>query len=130
VPLGRKDDARFAVSAGNAIGRYSDGFFPDGIVTAEGRVELPRQAGWYAAYRHFWSDAWRSSVVLSGASERNPAGTPGATNKSTQSAHANLIFTPAPGTDIGVELIRASRETEDRQKGHLDRVQLSAKYAF
>jgi hypothetical protein len=33
-------------------------------------------------------------------------------------------------TDLGVELIHASRETEDRQKGHLDRLQVSAKYAF
>ena len=130
VPLGGKDDVRFALSAGNAIGRYSNGFFPDGVIGADGQVRLAKQVGWYAGYRHWWSDAWRSNVVLSSASERNPAGTAATTNRSTQSAHANLIWTPVPRTDLGVELIHASRETEDGQKGHLDRLQLSAKYAF
>jgi hypothetical protein len=91
---------------------------------------LPSQVQWYAAYRHFWSERWRSNVVLAQASERNPAGTAGSTNKSTRSAHANLIFSPVTGTDLGVELIGADRETEDGQRGRLRRVQLSAKYAF
>jgi hypothetical protein len=31
IPAIGKDDSRFTASAGNAIGRYSDGFFPDGL---------------------------------------------------------------------------------------------------
>ena len=30
LPTIGKDDFRFTATAGNAIGRYSDGFFPDG----------------------------------------------------------------------------------------------------
>ena len=104
--------------------------FPTGIVGADGQIRLPKQWGWYAAYRHFWIDQLRSNVVLSGASENNPAGSPASTNKSTRSAHANLIWSPVPSTDLGMEYIYGYRETEDGLKGHLNRLQASAKYAF
>lgn len=130
VPTLGKDDLRFTASAGNAIGRYLDGFFPDAVIDANGRLGLPRQWGGFAAYRHFWSEKLRSSLVLSMAGESNPAGAPAATNKSTRSAHVNLIWSPVARSDLGLEYIYANRETEDGQRGHLHRIQASAKYAF
>lgn len=130
IPTTGKDDVRFMLSAGNAIGRYSNGFFTDGIVGADGEVRLARQWGWYGAYRHFWNDALRSNVVLSSTSARNPGGTPGTTNRSTQSAHVNLIWSPVANTDVGLEYIVANRRTEDGATGHLNRLQASAKYTF
>ena len=130
VPAIGKDDFRFTASAGNAIGRYSDGFFPDAVVDDDGHVRLPRQWGGFVAYRHYWSDRLRSSLVLSMAGEINPANAPSNTNKSTRSAHVNLIWSPVANSDIGLEFIHASRETEDGQSGHLNRLQASAKYAF
>ena len=130
VPAWGADDVRFTASAGNGIGRYANGFLPDGIVDAEGTLRLPQQWVAYAAYRHFWSERLRSSLVLSVAGERNPDGTPGDTNKATHSAHVNLIWSPVPRSDLGIEYIYADRETEDGQKGHLNRLQASAKYAF
>jgi len=125
-----KDDFRFTASAGNVIGRYSDGFFPDGIIGSDGRISLPRQWAWFAAYRHYWSDQLRSSLVLSTATENNPAGAPANTNKSARSAHVNLIWSPVANSDLGIEYIYADRETEDGLKGHLKRLQASAKYSF
>jgi len=130
MPTLGKDDVRFTFSAGNAIGRYSNGFFPDAIVGTDGQTRLARQWGWYGAYRHFWNDTLRSNVVLSSASASNPAGTPGSTNRSTQSAHVNLIWSPVANTDVGVEYIVANRRTEDGASGHLNRLQASAKYTF
>jgi len=130
IPAVGKDDFRFTVSAGNAIGRYSNGFFTDGVVGTDGQMRLARQWGWYGAYRHFWNDTLRSNVVISSASASNPAGTPGTTNRSTQSAHVNLIWSPVANTDLGVEYILANRKTEDGASGHLSRLQASAKYAF
>ena len=130
IPTIGKDDVRFMLAAGNAIGRYSNGFFPDGVVGADGQIRLAKQWSWYGAYRHFWLDQLRSNVVLSSASETNPAGTPASTNKSTQSAHVNLIWSPVSNTDMGVEYIYANRQTEDGLKGHLNRLQASAKYTF
>jgi hypothetical protein len=130
IPSIGRDDFRFLLAAGNAIGRYSDGFFPDGVVSANGQIELPRQWGWYAAYRHFWTDRLRSNLILSSAGESNPAGTPANTNKSTASAHVNLIWNPVANADMGIEFIYANRETEDGLRGHLNRLQASAKYSF
>jgi hypothetical protein len=130
MPTVGRDDFRFTASAGNAIGRYSNGFFPDGVVGSDGQIGLPKQWGWFAAYRHYWFDQLRSNLVLSMASESNPAGAPANTNKSTASAHANLIWSPVANADLGVEYIYADRKTEDGLKGHLNRLQASAKYAF
>ncbi|HEX4524293.1 MAG TPA: DcaP family trimeric outer membrane transporter [Casimicrobiaceae bacterium] len=130
LPTIGKDDFRFTASAGNAIGRYSNGFFPDGVLGSDAQIRLPRQWAWFGAYRHYWSDQLRSSLVLSSADETNPAGSPPNTNKSTHSAHVNLIWTPVAGSDLGVEYIYADRETEDGLKGHLNRLQAAAKYAF
>jgi DcaP outer membrane protein len=130
IPAVGKDDFRFTASAGNAIGRYLDGFFPDGVIAADGTLGLPKQWGWFAAYRHYWFDQLRSNVVLSSASESNPAGSPGNTNRSTASAHVNLIWSPVANSDLGIEYIFANRETEDGLKGHLNRFQASAKYLF
>jgi len=130
VPTVGKDDVRFTVSAGNAIGRYANGFFSDGVVVSDGQVRLAKQWLWYAAYRHFWTDTLRSNVVLSNANAGNPTGTPATTNRSTQSAHVNLIWSPVTSTDFGVEYIAANRRTEDGQSGHLSRLQVSAKYSF
>lgn len=125
-----KDDVRFAATAGNGIGRYANGFFADGVVGNDGALRLPRQWVWHAAYRHYWADSLRSSLVLSAAHASNPAETPGNTNKGTTSVHANLIWAPVANTDLGIEYIRATRRTEDGQSGRLNRLQLSAKYAF
>lgn len=125
-----RDDFRFVATGGNATGRYSNGFFQDGIVNADGTLDLSRQWGWHAAYRHFWTQDLRSNLVLASAGQKNPAGTPGSTNKATRSVHANLIWSPVANTDLGVEYIHADRETEDGLKGRLNRFQASAKYAF
>ena len=130
VPTIGKDDVRFTASVGNAIGRYANGLFPDAIVAAGGGIELPMQWTVFAGYRHFWSDAWRSSLVLSMAHADNPSSAPASTNRSARSAHVNLIWSPVERTDVGLEYIYADRETEDGQKGHLNRLQASAKYAF
>ena len=129
-PTVGKDDVRFAATAGNGIGRYANGFFADGVVGSDGTLRLARQWVWHAAYRHYWTNTLRSSLVLSGAHASNPAETAGTTNQGTGSVHANLIWTPVANTDLGIEYIRATRKTEDGESGRLNRLQLSAKYAF
>jgi hypothetical protein len=130
VPVRGSDDVRFTASAGNGIGRYSNGFFPDAVIGGDARVRLPAQWGTFVAYRHYWTERLRSSLVLSAAGEDNPSGAPGNTNKATRSAHVNLIWSPVAKSDVGLEYIYADRETEDGQRGHLNRLQASAKYAF
>ena len=44
--------------------------------------------------------------------------------------HVNPISSPVAKADLGIEYIYADRETENGLKGHLNRLQASAKYAF
>jgi len=131
VPAG-KDDFRANFNTGNAIGRYQlSGFFPDGYVDATGRVQLAQARSAYAAYRHYWSPKLRSSLVLAASSTDTPAGgTFNGFNKSARSAHLNLIFSPVPRVNLGMELIGEKRTVVDGDFGILRRVQFGAQFFF
>ncbi len=130
IPIGR-DDLRFLVYGGNAIGRYNaPGFYVDGILDGAGNLSLPDVVGGYAAYRHFWTPALRSTLVVSASRADHPTGAFGGINKSDSSVHANVIWTPWKSVDVGAELIHARREIESGATGSLNRLQLSAKHAF
>ncbi len=129
------DDLRFMVNYGNGLGRYLGlNSFNDGYLDANGDIETIDQYGLVLAYRHFWTPAWRSSfsLSLSGASNPPDSELVGARGlaKGYRSAHANLWYTPAPGLQLGGELIYATKELENGRDGDLSRLQLAVKYAF
>ncbi len=131
IPVGPRDDFKYNVYGGNGVGRYQPlGFFPDGVVNTTGGLALPRDIGGYGALRHFWKDNLRSSIVLSASRASLPAGAFDGLNKSDQSAHINLIWTPVRNVDVGMEFIHARRELESGQTGSLNRVQFSSKFTF
>jgi hypothetical protein len=132
--LGR-DDVRFSVSYGNSLGRYFGvNAFNDGYINADGKIKTFNQYGGYIAYRHFWSDRWRSSFNVSAAEADNPdlddAPVSGSWAKTYYSGHANLVYSPLPPLSIGGELIYGYKELEDGRDGDLKRLQFSVKYAF
>jgi hypothetical protein len=131
IPAG-KDDFRADFNAGNAIGRYQlSGFFPDGYVDAAGKVQLAQARSAYLAYRHLWSSTLRSSLILGASSTDTPGGgTFNGFNKSARSAHLNLIFSPVPRVNLGMELIGEKRTVVDGDFGTLRRVQFAAQYLF
>ena len=131
VPVGARDDLRFDVNAGNAIGRYQvGGFFPDGYLDASGKLELAHQASGYLAYRHFWTPKLRSTVQYSAANSTPPAGTAVGINKSDRSQHLNLIWSPIAAVNLGGEFIHAQRTVVGGDHGTLNRIQFSAQYSF
>ncbi len=132
IPIGNSDDFRANVNAGNAIGRYQlSGFFPDGYVDATGKVRLAQAKSAYAAYRHFWSPMLRSSLILAASSTDTPgAGTFNGFDKSARSAHVNLILSPVPRVNLGMELIYEKRTVVDGDFGTLHRLQFAAQYFF
>jgi hypothetical protein len=131
VPTFGSDDLRFDVNAGNAIGRYQQlGFFADGYIDANHRIELAPTVSGYVAYRHYWTPTIRSSLVLSASHASNPSTTAGGLNRSARSEHLNLIWSPVAAVNLGVELINARREVEDGRSGNVNRLQLSGQYGF
>ena len=131
VPIGR-DDFRANLNWGNAIGRYQlSGFFPDGYVDATGKIRLAQSRSAYAAYRHFWTPELRSSLILGASDSDTPGGgTFDGFNKSARSAHVNLIFSPVPRVNLGLELIGERRTVVDGDYGTLRRVQFGAQFFF
>ncbi len=130
IPSIGKDDARLSLYAGNALGRYTTGFFTDALIDANAHIVLPREWVGSVAYRHYWSPTLRSTVALSGLHANNPAGTAASVNKSAASAHLNLIWSPLAQTNFGLEYIRARREIHSGQAGTLNRLQAAGQVFF
>jgi len=141
VPIG-KDGLGWEAGYGRGAGRYinSDGPIPDAFMTATDRTSLHPIGDWLvsANYVHFWTDTLRSNIAGSYWRELNNAlisATPGAAFeesvfKSAYTAHTNLIWSPVPQTNFGVEFIRMQGKLQDGQKGELTRVQMSAQFKF
>jgi len=130
IPSIGNDDLRLSLYYGNALGRYTAGFFNDALLDGNGSIRLPNQWIAMAAYRHFWTPTLRSTMALSALRSNNPAGTAGSVNRSAQSAHVNLMWSPIPQTNFGLEYIVATREIENGQSGRLNRLQVSGQYLF
>jgi len=130
IPFGKTDDVRLSAYYGNAIGRYSTGFFSDAVLDANSHLVLPTQWMAMAAVRHFWTTSLRSNLALSALQSNNPQGTAGGVNRSAASAHLNLIWSPTPRTNLGLEVIHASREVQSGDSGRLNRIQAAAQYLF
>ncbi|MEE4172859.1 MAG: DcaP family trimeric outer membrane transporter [Xanthomonadales bacterium] len=130
--VGEKDDLRWMVSGGKGLGRYVGLNIVTGAALDEdGSLEAIDTLSAFLAYRHFWTDKLRSSAALGWFSADNPTELTGLNvTKEAQSFHANLIWTPVPQLDLGVEYIFANREVESGADGDLSRFQFSAKYAY
>ncbi len=131
VPTFGKDDFRFMLNYGNALGRYMYSNFEDASVNADGDLDTIEQWGGFVAYRHFWLDNLRSSLVYSYAEADNDTDDVGdEVNKRFQSVHANFVWSPVTDVNLGVEYLYGQRELENDDDGELNRVQFSAQYLF
>ncbi|WP_439106390.1 DcaP family trimeric outer membrane transporter [Congregibacter sp.] len=132
--LGR-DDLRFMASYGDALGRYMGlNSFNDGYIDANGDIDTIDQWGGFIAYRHYWSDHWRSNISLSASQASNPSladyDAAGSLAKYYRSMHVNLNYLPTPKLLLGGELLYGVKELEDGRDGDMYRLQFAAKYVF
>jgi len=130
-----QDDFRFMLNYGSALGRYLGlNSYNDGYIDANGDIDTIDQWGALAAYQHYWTAQWRSTLSVSASGADNPGRTEyvSAENlaKSYQSVHANLNWLPAPRLQLGGELIYGYKEMEDGREGSLSRLQFAVKYAL
>jgi hypothetical protein len=130
--IGARDDLRWMLSTGSGMGRYMGLNLVDGaVVNANKGLEAIDSTGGFASYRHFWSEKWRSNLTLGYTSVDNDVALTGSgVTKSASSMHLNLIYSPVPKLDFGIEYLHANREVESGLDGDLDRFQFSAKYAY
>lgn len=132
IKVGAKDDLRLMVTGGEGIGRYVGlNFSNDAVLDASGELDAIGVVAGFAAYRHVWAPGWRSSLIWSAQSVDNDTSVTGlVVNRSAQSVHANLIWSPVTAFDVGAELMFADREIESGASGDMTRLILFAKYGF
>jgi hypothetical protein len=129
------DNIRFALSYGNALGRYmSVNSFADGNIDGNGKIHLNEMFGAHIAYQHWWSDKLRSNLSVGYSRTDNnflPMMTsPVELNKSLFSSHLNLLWSPTTSATLGIEWIHGNRNLEDGRDGKLDRIQFSSMFRF
>jgi hypothetical protein len=145
------DDIIFQANGGHGIGRYTtnSGVSPgDAVISLDGHtLEAVWQAGGVLAYQHWWvPNVLRSNIegsmimsfypnqlfttVVGGFDPSDPQGALGSLNKRLISSHLNLIWSPVPPVDLGVEGIWEERRTVANQTGHIERIQVSGKFKF
>ena len=132
IKVGDKDDIRLMLSGGEGIGRYLGlNFSNDAVLTASGDLEAIGVVAGFAAYRHVWAPGVRSNLIWSAQRVDNDTAITGLNvNRSAQSLHANLIWSPVAAFDLGAELMFADREIETGASGDMTRLILFAKYGF
>lgn len=115
IPTIGRDDLRLQYNYGN-LGRYMGLFtYPDidlAALTQDGKLEALDSFGATAAYRHFWSPSWRSSLTVSHteivSDLTNRSATPVANGTlsyfdSSTSVHANILWSAHPNLTLGLE---------------------------
>ena len=129
--LGR-DDLRWMVHHGDGMGRYIGlNFSNAAVIDNQNELENIGTTGGFVAYRHYWSERWRSTAVLSYLEVDNPVQFTGmAANESTWSGQINLLYSPVKPLTFGIEYLMAERDIESGLSGQLSRFQLSGKYVF
>ncbi|HIG40874.1 MAG TPA: hypothetical protein EYQ14_10095 [Gammaproteobacteria bacterium] len=127
--LHKKDNLKFQLIFGDGIGRYINDLNTlsglDGVFDAEGKIRtLPVMAA-YIAYQHWWTDALRSSFLYSGVQIDNYSFQPDNSYYKTERVTGNIVYSPVPRFNVGVELLWGRRTNQDRQDGEAVQMQLT-----
>ncbi|WP_018983829.1 DcaP family trimeric outer membrane transporter [Salinimonas chungwhensis] len=132
INLGSGDDIRMMFNTGVGMGRYSSLNTANGVViTQDNQLETIDSYGYSLAYRHMWSERARSSVTFSALNVDNDTALTGmGVTESTYSTRVNYLYSPTSAITVGAEYTFAKREIEAGLEGDMNRIQISAKYAF
>ena len=130
--VGEKNDIRWMATTGSGLGRYLGlNTANAAVLNANGKLDAIDSSSVFGSYRHFWSEKLRSNFTLGLLSVDNDTDLTGMdVTKRAASVHINLIYSPVPKMDFGIEYMHAEREIESGADGDLDRFQFSAKYAY
>lgn len=125
-------DIRTSVVHGPGLGRYVGLNLANGAVVDEDlNLDTIDVTGFSFAYRHVWNEKYRTNLIYSRADIDNDGQLAGVdANDDTQRFAANLMYQVNERLVVGAELSRATRTLLSGDEGDLDRLQVSAQYAF
>jgi len=130
--LGARDDLRWMLTGGRGIGRYIGlALGSDAVLDDAGELQSNGLIAGYVAWRHVFDSKLRGNLFYSRAElDHDTALTGSALTRRVHSLHGNLIWTPLPKLDLGLEAILGQREFESGADGELRRLHFHAKYSF
>lgn len=127
-----KDKLAFQVNYGDGIGRYVTDLGGGGFDARvdNGRLDTVQAFGVMVQGQHWWADNWRSTLAYGFLTVDNADGAPGDTLETSHYVAANLIWSPVPNVDIGIEYLFGYLETENDFSGAANRVQAAVTWRF
>ena len=133
VKLGDSTDIRYQVSGGEGIGRYIGLATVQQDVIADGAGNIDALGGWagYFGLRQVFTPKVRGNLFYSRSQWDNDTAWTGlGVTRKVHSVHANMIWSPVPKLDFGVEAIWGERTLESGTDGELMRLHTMARYSF
>lgn len=133
--LGERDSLLFQLNGGSGIGRYvndlsSVGNFDGTFNPANGELELFDVLAGYLSWQHWFSGTLRSNLTFGIVDVDNPSFTSGDAYQQTRRFSSNLLWSPTPRINLGLEYLWGSRENEDGADGDAQQLQMAAQYSF
>lgn len=133
--LDQRDSLLLQLNGGTGIGRYINDLASvgdyDGIINpGDGDLELFDVLAGYVSWQHWWRDNLRSNVTLGLVQIDNPGFLDGGAYYKTSRFSSNVIWTPTPSINIGLEYLWGQRENEDGEDGNATQIQAAVKYMF
>ncbi len=130
--VGDRDDFRFSANVGEGLGRYMGVALTNGAsIDENGELDPLRIYSGYVAYRHFWSDRFRSTFTAAYFRADHPVEQTGlGVTDRVYSTSANLLYSPSKQFTYGAEYYYGQRRLESGASGDLNRLLLSVKYGF
>ena len=129
-PRGRRLMAQLSV--GEGTGEYNQALRDDGqsdaFLGADGRLEALGNSTATVGVENDWNADWSTTVAYSVATLDNVTGQAADVLHQTQSTSATLLWHPTRHFLAGVEYLYGTRENNDGQRGHANRVMFSFKF--
>jgi Porin subfamily len=154
-----KDRWTYQIAGGDGIGRYLNdnalsagvgqnvlntgagqgvGASLSGATTNTPDIAVQAAYGGFTGYQHWWTDSVRSNFIVGYQHDFTnklhgvpiDPNLPTGNNRVLETFHVNLIWSPLPNANIGIEYIHATRDTTANLSGSIDRVQGAVKYIF
>jgi hypothetical protein len=113
------------------LGRYlALNAYRDGAVEADGAIELINSMGGFVAYRHWWTNKLRSTVLYAYSESDNPNTLVDDVTESVNNSSLNLMYSPVKKLTFGIEYMQAQRKLESSTDGDLNRLQFTSTWKF
>ena len=127
--LAAKDNVRFQLQYGAGVGKYVNSEIADAVINGSKMDLIPVFAG-YLALQHWWTEELRSNATFGWVDIYNRRMEASDALNRTFYTAGNLIWSPVPQVDLGVEFLWGQRREKSGQEAEDPRLQFSAHYRF